>query len=127
VSLGLEAICHAGAEVIQEDAAARAPGSISNSIERVTKKRTKYSVIVHVGPDKEHKHAVYVEYGTAPHRIPKARKRRRAKALKIGNRYVAWVNHPGSRLQPFMRPAFDHGKGEAADKMRRQAWERLRK
>jgi HK97 gp10 family phage protein len=126
VSLGLEAICHAGAEVIQEDAAARAPGSIAEGIARETTRKTATAVTVKTGPDKAHFYAKYVEYGTSQHRIPKVRKRKRAKALKIGNRYVAWANHPGARARPFMRPAFDHGKAPAMDAMNKQTRSKMR-
>jgi HK97 gp10 family phage protein len=126
VSLGLEAICHAGAEVIQREAEDRAPGSIRSGIERKTTLRQATRVRVAVRPDKEHFYAKFVEYGTGPHRIPKARRRGRRKPLLIGGRFVAWANHPGARARPFMRPAFDYGKGPAQDAMRRQTARKLR-
>jgi len=126
VSLGLEAICHAGAQVIEEEAEDRAPGSIAEGIERKTHKRSGQKVEVRVKPDKEHFYALFVEYGTSPHRIPKVRRRKRKKPLLINGRYVAWANHPGAKARPFMRPAFDYGKGPAQEEMRKQTGRRLR-
>lgn len=123
---GLEAICHAGAEVIEAAAEDRAPGSIADGIERKTTKRTAKAVEVQVRPDKEHYYALFVEYGTSPHRIPKARKRKRRKPLLINGRFVAWAMHPGARARPFMRPAFDYGKGPAQESMRKMTGRKLR-
>lgn len=58
-----------------------------------------------IGPDTEYDEAV--EFGTGPHEIrPKSKK---ALAFKVGGRMVivAKVNHPGTRAQPFVRPAFN--------------------
>lgn len=50
-------------------------------------------------------HGVYVEYGTRPHEIRPVR----AKFLRfeIGGKviYTKLVRHPGTRAQPFVRPA----------------------
>ncbi len=48
------------------------------------------------------RHGHLVEFGTSPHPIK----------IKINNRTIT-VNHPGSRKQPFMRPAVEN-KGEEA-------------
>lgn len=56
-------------------------------------------------------HAHLVEYGTGPHRIEA---RPPNKALAIG---VFAVEHPGSRAQPFMRPALDGQHGAAVTAM----------
>jgi hypothetical protein len=48
--------------------------------------------------------AIWNEYGTRPHAIDPV-----SGALKIGDRFVAHVQHPGAIPQPFMRPAFDRG------------------
>ena len=48
-------------------------------------------------------HGHLVEFGTKPHKI----------IIKLANGKTIIVNHPGSKAQPFMRPAFD-GKGNEA-------------
>jgi HK97 gp10 family phage protein len=44
-----------------------------------------------------------IEYGTVAHLIKAAK----GGALRFGGRDVALINHPGSHMQPFMRPALD--------------------
>lgn len=58
-----------------------------------------------VGPSA--KHAPYVEFGTGPHVI-KARNKK-ALAFKAGGQTVVvrQVNHPGTKAQPFVKPAYD--------------------
>lgn len=60
---------------------------------------------VTVGPDTEY--AEYVEFGTKPHVIEP--KNKKALAFKVGGQMVVVkkVNHPGTKAQPFVRPAFD--------------------
>lgn len=71
------------------------------------------------------KHAylgVFFEWGVLPHSIaaretlPTAKRRRAGKfKLKIGDKFVSGpVQHPGFSARPFMRPAFDMKKEEAA-------------
>jgi HK97 gp10 family phage protein len=52
-------------------------------------------------------HAIYVEYGTRPHTItvngPVFLKSK--KSGTIGWRYLGTIRHPGTKAQPFMRPA----------------------
>jgi HK97 gp10 family phage protein len=50
-------------------------------------------------------YAAAVEYGTAPHVIKP--KNKKALAWPGGRHPVAKVNHPGTRAQPFMRPAIE--------------------
>jgi len=53
-------------------------------------------------------YALFVEYGTVPHVI----KAKNAKALhwKSGGKdvFAKWVNHPGTKAQPFIRNSFYH-------------------
>jgi len=115
----LEAICHAGAKVIQADAAARAPGSIGASILRKTTYRSPTAVTVSVGPAKRNVIARFVEYGTKPHDIPRRRKRKgRRKVLLFGGRFASRVHHPGTKPKPFLRPAYDQHKDDAQETMR---------
>jgi HK97 gp10 family phage protein len=58
-----------------------------------------------IGPETEYD--AYVEFGTAPHEIrPKNKK---ALAFKSGGNtiIVKKVNHPGTKAQPYVRPAFE--------------------
>lgn len=58
-----------------------------------------------IGPNTEYDEAV--EFGTRPHEIrPKNKK---ALAFRVGGQMVVVkkVNHPGTRAQPFVRPAFE--------------------
>lgn len=52
-------------------------------------------------------HAAYVEYNTRAHII----KAKKAKALKFNmdgkTMFRKWVRHPGTKEQPFMRPALE--------------------
>lgn len=60
---------------------------------------------VRIGPTADH--GVYVEFGTRPHEI----RPRSAGALRftINGRvvYAKVVHHPGTKAQPFVRPAFE--------------------
>lgn len=63
----------------------------------------------------------FVEFGTAAHRIgPK-----NAKALALAGVVVNFVNHPGARAKPFMRPAFDLKAGAALEAVAAQIRARL--
>jgi len=59
-----------------------------------------------VGPDTPY--AGYVEFGTAPHTI-KPKKADGVLVFKAGGQtvYAKVVNHPGTRAQPYVRPAFE--------------------
>ena len=120
VVAGVEQICHAGATVIREAAEANAPGSIAEDIQQETTARRGTRVEVSVGPSRKNKIARFVEYGTRPHLIPKAGKRRKKKALLIQGRFAAYARHPGARPRPYLRPAFDHNTGAAEDAMARE-------
>lgn len=68
-----------------------------------------------VGPSA--KHAPYVEFGTSPHVIKPRNKK--ALAFKSGGRtiVVKQVNHPGTKAQPFVRPAYDAWKESLGPKV----------
>jgi hypothetical protein len=115
VQAGLEAICHAGAHVVGTAAAGKAAAAVAAQIEQKTtaKRATRVEVSVGVLKMRRGKQLpLWLEFGTRRHRIPKARKRGR-KVLKIGDRYVRWVDHPGARARPWLRPAYDSSKGAA--------------
>lgn len=58
-----------------------------------------------VGPDTPY--AAFVEFGTKPHVIEA--KNKKALAFMVGGRAVVVkkVNHPGTKAQPYVRPAFE--------------------
>lgn len=91
------------ANYIKADMEARAPvrtGRMRQSIEIKVMNEG-----VRIGPTTDY--AAYVEYGTKPHEIrPKNKK---ALRFRMGNTLVfaKKVNHPGTKAQPFVRPAFD--------------------
>lgn len=120
VRAGVEQIAHAGGTVVREAIATRAPGSIAEEIVQETTGRRLNAVEVSVGPSKEAFIAKFLEFGTRPHRIPKRRSRKRRKVLTIGDRFVAWANHPGIRPRPFVRPGFEASKGGAQAAMGRE-------
>jgi HK97 gp10 family phage protein len=102
----LESAALIGAAVIEAAAERLAPGPY---LEKEVSEREKGRVTVDIGPDEDHWHYRFFETGAAPHRI-------------TGNPWLAWddvvvrsVDHPGMAAQPFMRPAFDQKRGEAAD------------
>lgn len=63
------------------------------------------------GKDRGVFYAMWVEFGSAAHLIQAAAK----SALKIGNRLVSEVSHPGAKAHPFFRPAIDAKMGEATE------------
>lgn len=53
-------------------------------------------------------HAAYVEFGTAPHEIRPKKADGVLRWSQGGNTYYAKVvRHPGTKAQPFVRPAFE--------------------
>jgi HK97 gp10 family phage protein len=56
-------------------------------------------------------YAHIVEIGAKPHRI----KARPGKRLRIGKSFVTEVRHPGTRGQPFIRPALDESGAKIAE------------
>ncbi len=105
VMAGVEAICMAGAEVVRNEIAGRAP-----DIEVVaeTTQRRLTAVTVGVGPvRKATNRARWREFGTKPHVIPKARKRGRKVLLLPNGGFRRSVMHPGQSARPFIRPGYD--------------------
>ena len=97
-----EVLVHS-ANYLKTEMEARVPvdtGRLKQSIQvRVSGKR------ITVGPDTPY--AEYVEFGTAPHVIKP--KKSNVLAFQAGGRtvIVRSVNHPGTKAQPFVRPAFE--------------------
>ena len=121
VTAGLETICRAGAQVVLDDAADRAPGSIGERLLMKTVQKRKTAVTVAVGPGKRDLVARLLEYGVGPHDIGAgSKKRRRGKKRRVlyfDGRFATRVHHPGMRAQPYLRPAFDYNQGKAQDAM----------
>jgi HK97 gp10 family phage protein len=101
-----------GAKPLLKEAKANAShadvtGNLSLSLGFQTDKEGGYSEVMgpRRGRGKNAKgwHAHLVEYGTAPHLI----KPKKGTMLKIGGRLVKEAMHPGSKAQPFLRPAWD--------------------
>ena len=109
----LELIATAGAAVMAERVAGGAPGEIAGSIVTDTLEKSRKRVEVGTGPDKDHFYARYVEFGTQAHEIRPST----AKALTIDGGLYAGATHPGNSERPFMRPAFDGGRGAAEREM----------
>lgn len=121
VADGLEAICHAGAAVVEDAIAAKAPGDIAKEIGRATDVKSKRRIRVVTGPSKDAFYARFLEYGVTPHSITL----RQAQALRLGpDLFRRSVNHPGHAARPFMRPAFDgsrdRAQGEIAGAIRKK-------
>lgn len=105
VMAGVEAICMAGAEVVRNEIAGRAPDI---EIVAETMQRRPTAVTVGVGPvRKQTNRARWREFGTKPHVIPKARKRGRKVLLLPDGGFRRSVMHPGQKARPFIRPGYD--------------------
>lgn len=123
VANGLEAICDAGAAVVQDAIKANAPGEIAAEVVRETTTKSRKRVTVSTGPSKDAFYARFLEYGVSPHKITATN----AKALIIGaDLFRKSVNHPGHAAQPFVRPAFDGTKDQAEDKIAGEIRQKVR-
>jgi HK97 gp10 family phage protein len=103
----LRGALRAGGNVMRDDArknAARAAGLLAKGIKVSTnaKRGTVYAKVRTTG---KHSYIAHmIEFGTAPHRI----NARNGGTIHINGRPVGpFVDHPGSRAMPFMRPALD--------------------
>lgn len=116
----------AGGQVIAKRAKELAPedtGELRESIEVTTKlgprakgmSRKASEVEVYVGPTEAVRfRAHFTEFGTAPgKRGERAGERKTDVKQANGVGRKVYRNHPGTRPQPFMRPAFDEKAGEA--------------
>lgn len=78
-------------------------------------------------------YATFIEYGTAPHRLPSETvgrgrgKRTNHRRIKFDGKVFASVNHPGTRAQPFLRPAFEATKKRAVDEAAPRIWKEIEK
>ena len=102
----------AGGKVIRDAANPRAPGPhIEMKIERSS---TGFAEAI-VGPDAEHWHYQFSEFGTAAHAVRPDQKEALRFFSESGEVFAMEVQHPGMAAQPFMRPAYDENKDKAAE------------
>jgi len=91
------------ANYIKSDMEARAPVRTGRLRQSIEIKVATNKVII--GPNTEY--AAYVEFGTKPHVIlPKNKK---VLVFNMGGQkvFASKVNHPGTKAQPYVRPAFE--------------------
>lgn len=119
VVAGVEAICVAGAEVVQDAIERRAPGGLAGDMLHETTVRNGPKVVVSVGVAKKRNYiARFQEFGVKVHEIPgEKRRRRKVKVLRFGGGYRRSVWHPGHKPRPFLRPGYEISKGWAQNAM----------
>lgn len=123
VMAGVEAICDAGAQVVEREIAGRAVGRLAEATMRETTQKTARKVTVSVGVQKNLNYiARFQEFGTKEHVIPKAiRRRKKRKALLMPDGSFRYrVRHPGQSKKPFIRPGYDASVDEAQAAMGRR-------
>ena len=111
VVAGVEAICHAGGEVVEGSIRSRAPGRLAAATMRETTQRTPKRVTVSVGVQKKLNYiARFQEFGVKGHEISARKlrgKKRGRKALTVpGYGVFRSVSHPGHSKRPFIRPGY---------------------
>lgn len=111
-----------GANVIRKEAQATVPvdsGDLRKSIKvRTRSLRGQVTATVQTRDFKAH----WIEFGTEPHEITP---RKPEGALAFGDQVVKSVQHPGTKAQPFMRPAADSKVNEAIVAVGEQIRKRL--
>lgn len=99
-------------EALMREKAPRRTGRLMGSIHREVR-----SLEAVIGPRAPY--AIYVEFGTRPHEIRPIH----ARALRFEAEghiiFAAWVQHPGTRPQPFIREAAENLSGEIGGVFRR--------
>jgi HK97 gp10 family phage protein len=101
------------AQVVRKEIKSRAPsrsGDLKKEIRfKITRgKNGGYSA--EVGAFNKGFYALFIEFGTNPHRIkPKGKK----KVLNFGGSQVSEVIHPGTNAKPFIQPGFKAAQNEA--------------
>lgn len=121
----------AGARLIRDTAKLLAPtrsGLLHDAIifRKQRDKSTTYSTTYAVGIGSKAWYAHFIEYGTAPHTIRAKRARVLAQRptsfvvtrQTVGGVFGTVVEHPGTRAQPFLRPAWEGKKKVAVTAMR---------
>lgn len=115
----------AGAKVYLDEVKQRIPeasGALKKSARITTRaKGREVSASVKVGNSVAW-YAHLVEFGTRPHEIKAT-----GGAMRFGETVTRFVQHPGTRAQPFMRPTADEKMGEAVAAYKAKVKERLTK
>ena len=91
------------ANYIKADMEARVPvrtGTLRQSIEV----KVSHDKVV-IGPNTDY--AAYVEFGTKPHTIYPKNKKALVFVVNGNKVFAKKVNHPGTKAQPYVRPAFE--------------------
>lgn len=110
----LPVAAEAGARVMVREARRRAKGRLKKSI----RDRARGDLSTQAGKAVHQVHSTsplanIIEYGTSGHEITPKKK----KALAFDGIVVMRVNHPGTKKQPFMRPAWDESQAAIAREM----------
>jgi HK97 gp10 family phage protein len=121
---------YSGAKIFEKAAKENAPektGRLKKAIVTHKIKASELGVIYYVTIARRMRdkvtapHAHLVEFGTAPHFIPKFGEKLERPLFLGGKgmegRYVWRVEHPGAEKHPFMRPAFDENAERVVVKM----------
>ena len=94
---------------IQAEANAGAPGPNILALQS-KRESTEDLAVVDIGPDKEHWHYAFFEYGAIAHMI----KPKKAKALAFEGRkglvVIQSVQHPGMKKKPFLKKSLLHNR-----------------
>lgn len=112
----------AGAEVIQDEAKAKAPGP---EIGMHVEKATQHLIEIAIGPLKEKWFYRFFETGARKHEI-KASKADVLSIPGVGREFYAQAENTGGvNAQPFLRPALDGKSDEATDTLGAVLWKAL--
>jgi HK97 gp10 family phage protein len=113
-----ELVLRAGAEVVRTAAADNvrsASSSVASDIKIERIRDEGGGVVVGIAPTRKTWYAVMLERGTRPHTIAMPS----GKAMKFvgssGDAFRRTVHHPGTKAQPFMRPAADENHERIVD------------
>lgn len=108
-----------GANIIQAEAAHRAPGP-HIEIEQIEKTLTKVSYAI--GPDREHWYYQFFETGAGAHEID-GKVKKAIMFVSNGESIVRRiVHHPGMAADAFLRPAMDNKHDQAAETVGSVFW-----
>lgn len=112
----------AGGNLLAKKVDEKAPGSIKGEIVVKKDKKSQHSVGYKIGVSKKVHIAHLIEFGTAPHKIATGkkskRKKRNKKVLSDGSKFFGnEINHPGTKAEPFFRPALEENQAEYLKKV----------
>lgn len=113
VERSLDRAARAGAEVVREETASRAPGPhvVFERDPKGQPERPQYLI----GPDKEHWYYQFFETGAGQHEIDGKTRKALLFPGKSGMLVRRKVGHPGMGASPFLRPGLEAAKEAAVD------------